>query len=154
MYQEVCSHWFYKKTTGAQPVHWIPFSLYDNRLLEQTFLSSDLSFETLVSTDGGRYDVNILNRQKYSVYWHCEPMEVRRCSWFYKSNFDGKYIPFDEDVSVRLENQYKHSFTTNQWNTRLELTDGHSVLFHSADILVLFPPSLQPHAWENTTVNI
>lgn len=62
-----------------------------------------MTAETEVSTDGGRYDVNILRRQRVAVYWDEAPTEVRRCSWFYKGNADSRYVPYDENVATRLE---------------------------------------------------
>ena len=64
---------------------------------------ADLTIDTEVPTDGGRYDVNILRRQRAAVYWEEAPTEVRRCSWFYKGNSDSRYAPYDENVATRLE---------------------------------------------------
>jgi len=60
-----------------------------------------LSQETVVATNGGRYDVNVVARTRTAVYWE-EPLgAVRRCSWFYKG--DSSLVPYEEAVSVRLE---------------------------------------------------
>ena len=56
-----------------------------------------------ILTNGGRYDVNVAKRSRTPVYWKEEPLSVMRCSWFYKREKDGRYIPYDEDFSQRLE---------------------------------------------------
>ena len=57
----------------------------------------------IVSTDGGRYDVNVVERRRYSIYWEEEPKLVRRCSWFYKREGDNRYVPYEEDFAAKLE---------------------------------------------------
>lgn len=57
----------------------------------------------IVCTDGGRYDVQLYDRTRTSVYWEEEPTEVRRCSWFYKGDADSRFIPYSEEFSEKLE---------------------------------------------------
>ena len=57
----------------------------------------------MVSTNGGRYDVNVGQRSRTPVYWDTAPVAVRRCSWFYKREGDNRYIPYEEDFAARLE---------------------------------------------------
>lgn len=57
----------------------------------------------IVRTDGGRYDVQLYDRVRTSVYWEEEPTEVRRCSWFYKGDADSRFVPYSEDFSEKLE---------------------------------------------------
>lgn len=57
----------------------------------------------IVRTDGGRYDVQLYDRQRNAVYWEEEPTEVRRCTWFYKGDTDSRFIPYSEDFSDKLE---------------------------------------------------
>lgn len=66
-------------------------------------LLADISPDRMVATDGGRYDVNILRRQRSAVYWDNTPTEVRRCSWFYKGNNDGRFTPYEENIATKLE---------------------------------------------------
>lgn len=61
------------------------------------------SVEIDLSTDGGRYDVNIARRSRSAIYWEEEPSYVRRCSWFYKPEAENRFVPYDEDFSVVLE---------------------------------------------------
>jgi hypothetical protein len=58
---------------------------------------------TLVSTDGGRYDVNLSERLRYAVFWEEEPKVIQRCSWFYKREGDNRYVPYEEKFALRLE---------------------------------------------------
>ena len=57
----------------------------------------------VVSTDGGRYDVELGRRLRRAVYWEEEPVVIQRCSWFYKREGDNRYVPYDEDQAGRLE---------------------------------------------------
>lgn len=125
----------------------------DSLALEQQFLSPDLTIDTEVPTDGGRYDVNILRRQRNAVYWEEAPTEVRRCSWFYKNNADKRYVPYDENVATRLEEEYKLSYTQNEWQRRVEFSNGEAVVFHSANAMVHYLSSASPDAWGNTPVS-
>ena len=58
---------------------------------------------TIVPTDGGRYDVHLGERMRYAVYWDELASEVRRCTWFYKGDKDNKYVPYSESFSQVLE---------------------------------------------------
>lgn len=60
------------------------------------------SSEVLVSTDGGRYDVNMAARQRIPVYWDGLASAIRRCSWFYRGNNDIMQ-PYNEEKSKLLE---------------------------------------------------
>lgn len=132
---------------------WQPFSMADSLALETHFLSPDLTSDTEVATDGGRYDVNILRRQRVAVYWEEAPTEVRRCSWFYKANADSRYVPYDENVATRLEEEYKLSYTQNEWQKRVEFPNGEAVVFHSANVMVHYLSSISPDAWGNAPVS-
>lgn len=57
----------------------------------------------IVRTDGGRYDVQLYDRMRTAVYWEEEPVEIRRCSWFYKGDADSRFIPYSEEFSDKLE---------------------------------------------------
>lgn len=123
-----------------------------NHYLCQLF-SDDLSPETTVATDGGRYDVNILRRQRSAVYWESKITEVRRCSWFHKGNNDGRYIPYEENIATMLEEEFKIAFESNQWHRKVEIPSGETVEFHGPDVLVLYPQTQAPDAWGNTPVS-
>lgn len=115
--------------------------------------SGNASSDDVVATDGCRFDVNIVRRQRNSVYWNSDPTEVRRCSWFHKGNADGRYIPYEEETASKLEEEFKIAFTTATWNHKVSLENGETVIFHGPDILVLFPQIQVPDAWGNTPVN-
>lgn len=57
----------------------------------------------VISTDGGRYDVDVKLRIRTAVYWEEDPCEIRRCSWFFKREGDNRYVPYEEYQAVRLE---------------------------------------------------
>lgn len=113
----------------------------------------DLDPDKVIATDGGRYDVNILRRQRTPVYWNGTPSEVRRCSWFHKSSPDGRLVPYEENVATKLEEEFKTAFELNQWHRKVELANGETVVIHGPDVLVLFPPSQTQDTWSNTPVS-
>ncbi|CAG9855431.1 unnamed protein product [Phyllotreta striolata] len=150
VYRPVYHHWFFEKG-GQEKKSWQPFSMVDSLALEHAFTSNDLDPEKVIATDGGRYDVNILRRQRSAVYWKSEPTEVRRCSWFHKNSSDGRLLPYEENVAATLEEEYKVAFESNQWHRKIELPNGETVVLHGPDVLVLFSQSQVPDAWGNST---
>ncbi|CAH1183000.1 unnamed protein product [Ceutorhynchus assimilis] len=145
-YRPVYHHWFHRKDNKSS---WSPLSMVDSLSLEHAFTSNDLDPSKVLSTDGGRYDVNILRRQRTPVYWKGAISEVRRCSWFYKSNNDRSYMPYDENIATKLEEEFKTAFECNQWNRRVNLANGDIVEFHAPDVLVLYQPTQANDAWTN-----
>ncbi|GJQ67816.1 hypothetical protein Trydic_g21102 [Trypoxylus dichotomus] len=145
-------HWFYKKELEPRAI-WEPFSMYDSASLEKNFTSPDLTPEKNIPTEGGRFDVNILRRQKTSVYWDSKPSEVRRCSWFYKSHTESKYVPFEENIATQLEEEYKQAMESNTWHRKVQLPSGDSVMFHTPDVLVLFSANQFAAAIDNMQEN-
>lgn len=117
-------------------------------------LVDDLSPETTVATDGGRFDVNILRRERSAVYWKSKTTEVRRCSWFYKGIADSRFTPYEENTATRLEEEFRRAFESNQWHHKVELPNGETVEFHSSDVLVVFPQNQSPDVWGNTPVSL
>lgn len=138
-------HWFYRKEIENKTL-WLPFSMQDSLKLEEIHNSSDIMPETTVATDGGRYDVDILRRQRKPVYWTGACTEVRRCSWFYKGATESRYVPYDESTAVKLEEEYKQSCLANNWNRKIELNNGEHIVFHSATVQVHY---LQPNSPES-----
>lgn len=57
----------------------------------------------MVSTDGGRYDVDIQRRIRTAIYWNEPEVKVRRASWFYRPESDPRFLPYDEEFAVKLE---------------------------------------------------
>ncbi|KAJ9577954.1 hypothetical protein L9F63_025185, partial [Diploptera punctata] len=149
MYRPVYHHWFYKKEVETK-VLWQPFSMVDSLALEEAFTSKEILPETIVATDGGRYDVNILRRQRLAVYWKENATEVRRCGWFYKSSSDTRYVPYEENVSTRLEEEFKIATTTNVWHRRIEFPNGETIVFHGPTMMVHYLQATSPDSWGNT----
>ncbi|GLV42976.1 Phosphatidic Acid Phospholipase A1 [Carabus blaptoides fortunei] len=149
-YRPVYHHWFYNREI-EEKIIWQPFSMMDSLALEAAFVSTDVSPEHMVATDGGRYDVNILRRQRTAVFWTSNPSEVRRCSWFHKFSANGRYIPYEENIASVLEEEYKATYEANIWHRKVELPNGETVIFHSADTFILFPAqAVVPEVWNNS----
>ncbi|XP_046976012.1 uncharacterized protein LOC124542123 [Vanessa cardui] len=130
-------HWFYQ-VDSEERSFWKGFSLVDSRALENAFNSPDLNENTLVATDGGRYDVNVMGRLKIAVYWDDKPTNVMRCSWFYKGTTDARYVPYAETVAEKLEEEYIHGITTGEWHRRLVLPNNELVVMHGPAVMVHF----------------
>uniref|UniRef100_A0A1A8KAM5 SEC23 interacting protein n=1 Tax=Nothobranchius kuhntae TaxID=321403 RepID=A0A1A8KAM5_NOTKU len=150
VYEPVQPHWFYCKQVESKNV-WLPFSIIDSLQLEETYNSVQPDPENvIVRTDGGRYDVQLYDRTRTSVYWEEDPTEVRRCSWFYKGDTDSRFVPYSEEFSDKLEAEYKKAVSTNQWHRRLEFPSGETIVMHNPKVIVQFQPSSQPDEWGTT----
>ena len=57
----------------------------------------------IIATSGNRYDVNLRQRLRTPVYWADEPNEIRRSKWFYLTEQDNRFIPFNEQMNETLE---------------------------------------------------
>jgi len=88
------------------------------------------------------------------VYWQESPSEVRRCSWFYKRSSDTRYVPYEENVSTRLEEEFKIAATTNVWHRRVEFPNGETIVFHGPNSMFHHPQVTSPDAWGNTPVSV
>lgn len=150
VYEPVQPHWFYCKQVESKSV-WLPFSIIDSLQLEETYNSVQPDPENVViRTDGGRYDVQLYDRMRTSVYWEEEPTEVRRCTWFYKGDADSRFIPYSEEFSDKLEAEYKKAVSTHQWHRRLEFPSGETIVMHNPKVIVQFQPSSMPDEWGTT----
>lgn len=153
-YRPVYHHWFYRKEVESKTL-WQPFSMQDSLKLEEVHNSSDITPETTVATDGGRYDVDILHRQRAPVYWTGASNEVRRCSWFFKGAAEARYVPYSETTAVKLEDEYKLACISNNWNRRVELNNGEYIIFHSAAVQFHYLPASADAAgsWGNNVAS-
>ncbi|CAH2083474.1 unnamed protein product [Euphydryas editha] len=136
-YAPVKHHWFYQVDSEEKSI-WRGFSVVDSRALENAFNSPDLNENTVVPTDGGRYDVNVMERLKRAVYWEDKPTNVMRCSWFYKGTTDARYVPYSESIAEKLEEEYIHGITTGEWHRRLVLPNNELVVMHGPAVMVHF----------------
>ncbi|XP_076460329.1 triacylglycerol hydrolase DDHD2-like [Babylonia areolata] len=148
-YQVVQHHWCYRKVVEGHEI-WYTFSRLDSGRLEEQYLKEvNGGASEVVSTDGGRYDVEIKPRLRRAVYWDEEPFTIQRCSWFYKRERDSRYVPFDEMTANILEDEYKKAIMNNDWHKRIELPDRDSVVMHNPSVIVHFLPASQPDEWGN-----
>lgn len=149
-FQPVRYHWCFREDQDGVEI-WRPFSYLDSRQLEVAFNNKlqEASNNTVVSTNGGRYDVNVGHRTRTSVYWDSTPVAVRRCSWFFKREGDNRYIPYEEEFAARLEDEYKKAMDTNGWHRRLEFPGNIVIVMHNANVIVQFPASAAPDEWGN-----
>lgn len=135
-YRPVYKHWFFNQKVAGGKITWFPLSMTDSMALETAF-SSDSFDGKVISTDGGRHDIDLRARKRKSVYWSAEENDVRRCSWFYKTS-DSRFVPYDEDVAELLEAEYKDAFESKQWQRKVTLPNGELVNFHEANVMVHF----------------
>lgn len=144
MYVPVEAHWFYRKVIERRDV-WFPFSRIDSISLEDTYKQN--SENTVVATDGGRYDVIVKERIKKAVYWDEDPLSVRRCTWFYKSDGPQRYSPYEEELSAKLEEYYHMCSSTGRWGQRLEFSGSEIVVMQSPQVIMHYIPSTQVDDW-------
>ncbi|XP_078588288.1 triacylglycerol hydrolase DDHD2-like isoform X1 [Branchiostoma floridae x Branchiostoma japonicum] len=148
-YEPVQPHWFYCKIVEGREV-WLPFSLLDSLRLEEAFSTAVQQDPEnyVIPTNGGRYDVHLNDRLRYSVFWDEDPSIVRRCTWFYKGDGDNKFVPYAEDFSERLESEYFNAVTNNAWHRRLEFPGGETIVMHNPNVIVHFRQT--PDEWGTT----
>lgn len=144
---KIVKHWFYEHTIDAKK-RWTPFTFTDSQAIEEAFTSHDKHQQT-ITTDGGRFDVDIPARTRSPVYWTCESNQVRRCSWFFK--VDSRIIPYEEGIADLLEHEYQEAVKTNNWHRRVELPNGEQVVFHDANVIVHFQQKTTPDNWGSPT---
>lgn len=106
-----------------------------------------------MTTDGGRFDVNIPKRTRNAVYWTAESNEVRRCSWFYKG-VDFRLIPYEEQVAEELEEEYRIASNTGEWQRKIPLKSGDTVVFNGPSDIIHILQSQSSDGWNSTMVYI
>jgi len=136
--QPVTPHWFYCKVLSDSNEVWCPFSYFDSKSLESAF---QLKNENIVRTDGGRYDVDVANMQRMSVYWQEAHSKVTRCTWFHKSEQSNIYQPYDEEFSKTLEEKYVQAANENVWHKTISLQNGHTIVLHGPQLVYHFVPA-------------
>lgn len=151
VYRPVYKHWFFKKNGNMETVKptWIPFSMSDSLNLEDGLLSR----LPIVTTNGGRFDVDVVSRKREPIYWSASADEVRRCSWFYKG-IDSRFVPYEEDVADRLEQEYRVASELGEWNKKLPLPNGETIVFHGPSVMVHFLQAQSPDSWSVNTVPV
>ena len=141
--EKIVKHWFYEHTLNGKK-RWTPFTFTDSLALEEAYESHDLQRQ-IITTDGGRFDVDIPARTRTPVYWTGDSDNVRRCSWFFK--VDSNFIPYDECIADLLEHEYQEAFATSDWHRRVELPNGEQVVFHDANVIVHFQHKASADTW-------
>lgn len=149
-YTPVRPHWFYNREIENKIV-WMPFSLLDSTNLEEASARLAFGSEVVVTTDGGRYDVDVGARLRRPVYWDETPGQVRRCTWFYKLEGQNRFVPYEEHVAFVLEDHYRKAIATGSWHQKLELPGNQTVVMHNANVMVHFLPSSHPDEWGNVS---
>ncbi|KAL0979314.1 hypothetical protein UPYG_G00183540 [Umbra pygmaea] len=145
LYQPVKPHWFYIRCVESKE-QWLPFSREDSDRLEQASSTAGKE-EVVVAVEGDRYDVKVLERRKYAVYWDQAPAEVRRCTWFFKGDKDARYVPYPEDFSTRLEDAYMIAVTLGEWKRELEFPAGERVILHNPKLIMQYQPVTLQDEW-------
>lgn len=114
-YRPVYCHWFY------QSVYWHPFSMTDSMAIENAIAMG----EELICTNGGRYEVNIKERRRASIYWPSGSNAIRKSSWFFMDTLteNRNLIPYEEALAECLEKEYEKSLNHSRWNHRIHLPE-------------------------------
>lgn len=153
-YQPVVWHWFYLKSSESK-ANWLPFTMLDSVALEEVYHSLNEGViydeDALVSTDGGRYDVDVGRRARKAIYWVEAESTVRRCSWFFKGSLETRYTPYDEDMADKLEDEYQNTILLSQWRRLLEFPLGHKIMFQNPNVLLDFSNYGSVDDWTQVT---
>lgn len=96
--------------------------------------------------------MNIPQRIRTPAYWTGESNEVRRCSWFYKG-IDFRLIPYEEHVAEQLEEEYKDASNTGEWQRKIPLVSGETVVFNGPSDILHFLQSKSADEWNNGVVS-
>ncbi|XP_053212669.1 phospholipase DDHD2-like [Panonychus citri] len=112
--------------------------------------------EYIVSTNGGRYDVHLKSRCRRSIYWPEPDSLVLRATWFYRPGSRMSYKPFNEEAVTLLEKAYQESVQTGNWNQKIYLSSGDTVIFHNSKVFVHYEADHVPFTddWSNITDNL
>lgn len=131
IYRPVYCHWFY------QNLYWSPFSMTDSLAIENAIASG----EEVVNTSGGRFEVNIKDRRRSSIYWSSGTNAIRKCSWFFMENRN--LIPYEEKISECLEKEYEKAIVVSSWNRPIHLPE---LLPHHEFIIMKDAVTIEHHA--------
>lgn len=114
-YRPVYCHWFY------QNLYWHPFSMTDSMAIEAGMADG----EELISTNGGRNEVNIKERRRSSIYWPSGSNAIRKCSFFFMDTLSEKrnLIPYEEKIAECLEKEYEKALKHSRWNHQIYLPE-------------------------------
>lgn len=142
-------HWFYEHIVDGKK-RWTPFNYIDSQKIEENFTSHDPN-KQIITTDGGRFEVNISERKRSSIYWTSESTQVRRCSWFFK--IDSRFVPYDEGIAELLESEYVEALASKEWHRRIDLPNGEQVVFHDSNVMVHFQQQSNVDTWGTPVAN-
>merc|ERR1719244_5740 len=132
----VTAHWFYRTASAVEV--WKPFSVEDSCSIEAAYEQGGAD---PVAVEGTRWDVHLSSRVKRPVYWTGADLEVRRASWFHRSAAEGRWLPYEEQLAARLEEEFLAAVRNSRWQTKVVLDNGEWVMFHSPQVMLHFPTS-------------
>ncbi|EWM26478.1 triglyceride lipase [Nannochloropsis gaditana] len=113
---EPLSYYWLKQDSVKSGRGWTPFRKRDNAALEKALTalattSHGTDAEVPVLVEGGRYQVDIRDRQLRAVYWDKDVRKVLRASWFSKPATSlpgsGGYVPYEESDAAAIEEMYQ-----------------------------------------------
>ena len=149
---EVRPHWFYfKQDEPASRPHpanlaqqyppsddtppptysWIPLSRHDSAQLEE-----DKNSTQTILTDGGKFEVDLISRQRRAIFWNQDSQVVTRVTWFFRVDGEYKYYPFDEQIADEIEEFYTGTIRQGSYPQRKQLEPGNLLIVHSPDLVI------------------
>ncbi|XP_023218251.1 SEC23-interacting protein-like [Centruroides sculpturatus] len=149
-YKPIQPHWFYMRVIEKREI-WLPFSMLDSVSLEEAYKQDPNN--AVVATDGGRYDVFIGERLRKAVYWNESPTIVRRCTWFYRTEGQNRFVPYEEDFSNKLEEHFKSAVVNNLWHKRIEFSGSETIVIDNPNVIWHFLPCSHTDEWGNVLEN-
>ncbi|GFT47589.1 SEC23-interacting protein [Nephila pilipes] len=138
-YVPVKPHWLFEDTIESKEI-WYGFSEIDSEKLEAAFQKG---VDSIVPTDGGRYDVYLDSRTKKSVYFDAKDLHVRRGTWFYHNGSSSRCKPYDEDTAKVLEQHYYSCVNSGHWQRRFNVPGIGSFVFENSQVLLHYKNELE-----------
>nr|XP_006811963.1 PREDICTED: phospholipase DDHD1-like [Saccoglossus kowalevskii] len=102
--------WFYRE--NKEDRKWTHFIGYDSLRVEWKY--REIHFHNTKTHDtiemiivrGGLYEVDVVTKKCYPIYWEAEAVDVMRGTWF----VDGTWQPIDESMAEELEESHLEKF--------------------------------------------
>ena len=110
---------------------WVPLSRHDSAQLEDNKTTT-----STILTDGGKFEVDLVSRQRRAIFWQQDSQTVARVTWFFRTDGEYKYHPFDEQIAEEIEHFYVETVKKGVFPQRKELGPGDLLIVHSAELVI------------------
>uniref|UniRef100_A0A0X3NWK4 Phospholipase DDHD1 n=1 Tax=Schistocephalus solidus TaxID=70667 RepID=A0A0X3NWK4_SCHSO len=117
--------WFYKEESGKK---WLPFSGNDSIKIETRFLealSQKSDRNVPLQVRGDLFEVDIMGRKCFPIYWDQRPMPILRGTWF-RDPGGPQCTPIDDEfMAEQIETKHMQLLCELQKEASEDKTNGH-----------------------------